>query len=57
MIDSRSSSDHHSGVAFVDRLIESRSFRLLLGSLLVLYLASIGYEWYVEGFLPVGPPR
>jgi hypothetical protein len=38
-------------------LVDSKKFRLFLALLLVLYLASVGYEWYVEGFLPVGPQR
>jgi hypothetical protein len=41
----------------LDRVIESKGFRLFLGSLFVLYLASVGYEWYFEGFLPFGPRR
>ncbi len=39
------------------KLKNSMTVRLLVGLVIVLFLASVGYEWYVEGFLPFSPQR
>ncbi len=41
----------------IDKLKNPLALRLLIGLVLVSYLASVGYEWYIEGFLPFGPQR